>query len=70
MLNLHTAPANGQLGGYEEVNPPMLVRDEAMFGTGQLPKFEDDLCSNRHAILGADSCSAIRTGAEYVNDRH
>jgi seryl-tRNA synthetase len=43
MLNLHTAPANGQLGGYEEVNPPMLVRDEAMFGTGQLPKFEDDL---------------------------
>lgn len=29
--------------GYQEVNPPLLVRDEAMFGTGQLPKFEDDL---------------------------
>ena len=29
--------------GYLEVNPPYLVRDEAMFGTGQLPKFEDDL---------------------------
>lgn len=29
--------------GYLEVNPPLLVRDEAMFGTGQLPKFEDDL---------------------------
>ncbi|KAK0359785.1 hypothetical protein LTR94_029900, partial [Friedmanniomyces endolithicus] len=29
--------------GYEEVAPPLLVRDEAMFGTGQLPKFEDDL---------------------------
>ncbi|GAW41026.1 Serine--tRNA ligase [Brevundimonas sp. SH203] len=29
--------------GYLEVNPPYLVRDEAMFGTGQLPKFKDDL---------------------------
>ncbi|MDZ4364229.1 serine--tRNA ligase, partial [Brevundimonas sp.] len=29
--------------GYLEVNPPYLVRDEAMFGTGQLPKFTDDL---------------------------
>ena len=29
--------------GYLDVNPPLLVRDEAMFGTGQLPKFEEDL---------------------------
>jgi len=29
--------------GYTEVNPPLLVRDEALFGTGQLPKFADDL---------------------------
>ncbi|WP_309628553.1 serine--tRNA ligase [Brevundimonas sp.] len=29
--------------GYLEVNPPYLVRDEAMFGTGQLPKFQNDL---------------------------
>lgn len=29
--------------GYQEVNPPFLVKDEAMFGTGQLPKFKDDL---------------------------
>jgi len=29
--------------GYEQVVPPLLVRDEAMFGTGQLPKFADDL---------------------------
>ncbi len=28
--------------GYTEVNPPLLVRDDAMFGTAQLPKFEDD----------------------------
>jgi seryl-tRNA synthetase len=29
--------------GYELVQPPLLVRDEAVFGTGQLPKFADDL---------------------------
>lgn len=29
--------------GYEEVVPPLLVRSEAMFGTGQLPKFAEDL---------------------------
>lgn len=29
--------------GYREVAPPLLVRDETLFGTGQLPKFADDL---------------------------
>jgi seryl-tRNA synthetase len=29
--------------GYLEVSPPLLVRDEAVFGTGQLPKFAEDL---------------------------
>ncbi|GGD70484.1 serine--tRNA ligase [Croceicoccus mobilis] len=29
--------------GFTECNPPLLVRDEAAFGTGQLPKFEEDL---------------------------
>ena len=28
--------------GYTEVNPPLLVRDDVMYGTAQLPKFEDD----------------------------
>lgn len=37
MLDLHTSEH-----GYTEVNPPLLVRDEAMFGTAQLPKFRDD----------------------------
>ena len=37
MLDLHTREH-----GYTEVNPPLLVRDEVMFGTGQLPKFRDD----------------------------
>jgi seryl-tRNA synthetase len=38
MLDLHTSEH-----GYLEVSPPYMVRDEAMFGTGQLPKFADDL---------------------------
>ena len=29
--------------GYEEVSPPFVVRRECMFGTGQLPKFEEDM---------------------------
>ena len=37
MLDLHTSEH-----GYTEVAPPLLVRDEVMFGTAQLPKFEDD----------------------------
>jgi seryl-tRNA synthetase len=37
MLDLH---ANEH--GDTEINPPLLVRDEVMFGTGQLPKFEED----------------------------
>ncbi len=42
MLDIHTAEAKDGSGGYTEVNPPLLVRDDAMFGTAQLPKFEDD----------------------------
>jgi len=34
---------NTQEFGYTEVNPPALVNDRTMFGTGQLPKFGDDL---------------------------
>ena len=32
-----------QQHGYKEVSPPVLVRRDCMFGTGQLPKFEDDM---------------------------
>ncbi len=38
MLDLHTSEF-----GYTEVSPPTLVREAAMYGTGQLPKFADDL---------------------------
>jgi seryl-tRNA synthetase len=40
MLDLHT-----DTFGYTEMAPPLMVRDEAMFGTGQLPKFAPDLFS-------------------------
>jgi seryl-tRNA synthetase len=49
MARLHRALAQFMLdrqsgeNGYEEVNPPLLVRDAALFGTGQLPKFAEDL---------------------------
>src|SRR5450755_4371946 len=38
MLDSHTTKF-----GYTEVVPPLMVRDNAMFGTGQLPKFKEDL---------------------------
>ena len=38
MLDVHT-----QEFGYTEISPPLLVRDNVLFGTGQLPKFSDDL---------------------------
>jgi len=39
LLNLHT-----EEHGYIETAPPFLVRREAMIGTGQLPKFEQEMC--------------------------
>lgn len=38
MLDTHT-----EEHGYTEVNPPLMVRDAAVYGVGQLPKFEEDL---------------------------
>ena len=47
--------------GYQEVNPPLLVRDHTMFGTGQLPKFKEDL------FRAADGDPAIEVDAEAGN---
>ena len=52
MLDLHTSEH-----GYVEVSPPVLVRDAAMFGTAQLPKFEDD---QFWAVSGEASARADR----------
>ncbi|PTQ08620.1 serine--tRNA ligase [Sphingomonas oleivorans] len=49
VARLHRALAQFMLdrqsleNGYQETAPPLLVRDEALFGTGQLPKFAEDL---------------------------
>jgi seryl-tRNA synthetase len=57
MLDLHTNEH-----GYTEINPPLLVRDAAMFGTGQLPKFENDqfwtIKGELLATLDRDAASA------------
>ncbi|OGI06323.1 MAG: serine--tRNA ligase [Candidatus Margulisbacteria bacterium GWF2_35_9] len=47
MLDTHSAE------GYQEILPPFLVNREAMTGTGQLPKFEEDLykCENENLFL-------------------
>ncbi len=51
MLDLHT-----QKHGYTEVSPPLLVRDDAMFGTAQLPKFVDDQFFAVLAEVISDEC--------------
>ncbi|MGE5166976.1 MAG: serine--tRNA ligase [Sphingobacteriales bacterium] len=59
MLDLHT----GREHGYTEVSPPLMVSDEVMFGTAQLPKFADDqfLSLNKRDLL------AYATWAEVFN---
>jgi seryl-tRNA synthetase len=48
--------------GYMEVAPPLLVRDEVMFGTTQLPKFEDDqFWAVKGELLAAANENAIET---------
>ena len=59
MLDVHTGEH-----GYTEVNPPLLVRNETMFGTAQLPKFENDQFS-AHRALTIDEWSDI---AEQLNE--
>jgi len=56
MLDLHT-----DQHGYTEINPPLLVRDETMFGTAQLPKFEDDqFLATRTASISERMDAAIK----------
>ncbi len=69
MLDLHTArinPAWPQLGGYTEVAPPLLVKDDAAFGTGQLPKFEGDLFS---VNANAQTLKQLRSTVQGIFER-
>jgi len=56
MLDLHTTEH-----GYTEINPPLLVRDDTMFGTAQLPKFAEDQFSVSAGPDGAYSHWLIPT---------
>ena len=47
MLDVHTREH-----GYTEVLPPFLVNSASLFGTGQLPKFEEDLFKLEDTISG------------------
>ena len=55
--------------GYIEVNPPVLVREHALFGTGQLPKFEEDLfgtASNEYGMEGFSAYGDFKSPEEFV----
>jgi seryl-tRNA synthetase len=58
MLDLHT-----ETHGYTEVNPPLLVKDDAMFGTAQLPKFRDDQFGAAPPVSKAEVYEQIRAKA-------
>ena len=60
MLDLHTSDH-----GYVEVNPPLLVRDDAMFGTAQLPKFREDQFSVTAGRQSGDDASAEGPASDY-----
>ena len=51
MLDRHTATVEAGGHGYTEVLPPFMVNSKSLFGTGQLPKFAEDLfrCSDTDA---------------------
>ncbi len=70
MLDLHTGPAAGDLGGYTEVNPPLLVRDEAAYGTGNLPKFAEDLfqTTNGYWLIPTAEVSLTNLAREQILD--
>ena len=59
MLDLHTGEH-----GYTEINPPVLVRDDAMFGTAQLPKFVDDQFSASRKPNEAEIQAALQASED------
>ncbi len=65
MLDLHT-----QEHEYTEVQPPLLVRDAALYGTGQLPKFEEDLYQTTagHWLIPTAEVSLTNIAAGHIID--
>ena len=64
MLDLHTTEH-----GYTEVSPPLMVRDEAMFGTAQLPKFrEDQFATSKSAEIGDLTPIIAKAQREFITN--
>ena len=62
MLDLQTGKH-----GYQEVAPPYMVKDDAMFGTGQLPKFEEDLFrAGEHLLIPTAEVSLTNLVREQI----
>src|SRR5580658_5072823 len=60
MLDVHTSEPHN----YTEVSPPLLVRDEVMFGTAQLPKFAEDQFQLSKALLDQDKAALLNSTLE------
>ncbi|MDO8295797.1 MAG: serine--tRNA ligase [Caulobacter sp.] len=65
MLDLQTGT-----NGYSEVSPPVLVKADALFGTGQLPKFEEDLfrTTGEHYLIPTAEVSLTNLVREQITD--
>jgi len=65
MLDLQTVQ-----NGYTEISPPLLVKDEALFGTGQLPKFAEDLFKTTvdHWLIPTAEVSLTNIVREQITD--
>lgn len=63
MLDIHT-----QEFGYTEVVPPFLVRDSAMYGVGQLPKFAEDSfqTTNNYRLIPTSEVSLTNLAADSI----
>ncbi len=65
MLDTHT-----QEHGYTEMSVPLLVRDKALYGTGQLPKFEEDLfkTTTGHYLIATSEIPLTNTVMDSIMD--
>jgi seryl-tRNA synthetase len=65
MLDTHTREH-----GYTEVSPPLLVRDNAVYGTNQLPKFSEDLfrTTTDHWLIPTAEVSLTNMAADMIMD--
>ena len=64
MLDLHTTEH-----GYTEVQPPLLVKDDVLFGTGQLPKFAEDQFQRPSRVdVDAARCEQLRRAVDDCSD--